>query len=597
MGLLATRAGGWPALTISRLLGRRWVRRPVAVVAAAVLFGLGACSGGDEASSAPHGLSGVGAFDPDRKAPAAPIEGAVPGGTVTGWGVAFDVADVSTMDPTEAYGPDSISILSGLVTRSLTQYVYDPHQKTMVLVPDIATDLGRPNEDFTQWKYTIRDGVKFEDGTEVTAEDVAYGIKRSFDRPTFKQGPQYSNEFFLDGHTYKGPYTSGTAYSGIVVHGNTLTLKMARPFADMPYYGAFPAMGPIPERGSDPGRYGQHPLATGPYKIAEFSPRKSLTLVRNDQWAPATDPGRHAYPDRYEFDFTQPLERIDPAILGDAGSGQTTVSLSGASNEDLIAAQEKGRLIVGAGPCTFMWYPDYRKIRDIRVRRAIGYAAPYAPLARARSLMPGVTALPGTSMLPPNFAGRQDYRVLDARPGVADPAKAKALLREAGYTPGEYELTFAYGKDESTPLRLLVSSLEAAGFKATPYVVPTTDDKIRVEYDPDAPVNLRRGGWCQDFPSGTSWIPNLIQSDSPNNWSHFSEPAVDAEIERILRLPFPQQPAAWGRLDRKLMTKYYPLVVNYYQRAPLLFGSKLGGVNADDVNFGRPTWKDMYVIQ
>lgn len=581
----------------SRPQSRRCVRRPVAIAAAAALLGLGACTGGDDSSSAPHGLSGVGAFDTNRKAPAAPVDGAVPGGTVTGWGVAFDVAELSTMDPTEAYGPDSISILSGLVTRSLTQYVYDPNQKTMVLVPDIATDLGRPNEDFTQWDYTIRDGVKFEDGTEVTAADVAYGIKRSFDHQTFKQGPRYSSQFFLDGHTYKGPYTSGTVYSGIVVNGNTLTLKMARPFPDMPYYGAFPAIGPIPELGSDPDRYGQHPLATGPYKIAEFSPGKSLTLVRNDQWDPATDPGRHAYPDRYEFDFTQPFERIDPAILGDAGSGQTTVSLSGVSTEDLKTAQDRGRLIVGAAPCTFIWYPDYRKIPDIRVREAIGYAAPYAALARAQSQITGITALTGTSVLPPNFPGRQDYRVLDAPSGVADPAKARALLKEAGYAPGEYELTFTYSKEEPTPLSLLVSSLEAAGFKATPYVLPTFKDATRVQYDPDAPVNLRRGGWCQDFPSGTSWIPNLLQSDNPNNWSQFSEPAVDAEIERILRLPFTQQPAAWGRLDKKIMTKYYPLVVNYYQRVPLLFGSGLGGVNADDTNFGRPTWKDMYVIQ
>ena len=76
------------------------------------------------------------------------------------------------------------SILSGLVTRSLTQYVYDPEQDSMVLVPDIATDLGTPNADFTEWTFTIRDGVRFEDGTEVTAEDVAYGIKRSTGAPS-----------------------------------------------------------------------------------------------------------------------------------------------------------------------------------------------------------------------------------------------------------------------------------------------------------------------------------------------------------------------------------------------------------------------------
>ena len=46
----------------------------------------------------------------------------------------------------------------------------------MQLVPDMATDLGRPNEDNTEWTFTLKDGIKYEDGTDVKAEDVAYAI-------------------------------------------------------------------------------------------------------------------------------------------------------------------------------------------------------------------------------------------------------------------------------------------------------------------------------------------------------------------------------------------------------------------------------------
>ena len=240
------------------------------------------------------GRDGAGgqAVDPDREGPAAPIEGAVEGGTVTAL-IASDSgqvdAQLATMDPTEAYYPIPSSVLSGLVTRSLTQY--DPEQGSMVLVPDIATDIGTSNEDFTEWAFTVRDGVRFEDGKTVTAEDVAYGIKRSFDRDTFVDGPTYSNDHFLDGDTYKGLYTGGSGYDGVVVDGDTVTIKMERPFPEMPYWGAFPTMGPILERGSDPARYALHPLATGPYKFAEYTRGKSLTLVRNDEWDADTDPG------------------------------------------------------------------------------------------------------------------------------------------------------------------------------------------------------------------------------------------------------------------------------------------------------------------
>ena len=214
------------------------------------------------------------AFDHDRQGPAAPVEGAVAGGTVTmltSSEFEHTVFGRDGGDPTGTY--NWASFMSSYVTRSLTQYVYDPAQAAMVLVPDIATDLGTPNADFTEWTFTIRDGVRFEDGTEVTAERCRVR-DQAVVRPTaFQCGPTYSNDYFLDGDTYQGPYRSGTDYDGVVVDGDTVTIKMARPFPDMPYWATYPAMGPIPENGSDPDTYGRHPLATGPYKFASYTPR------------------------------------------------------------------------------------------------------------------------------------------------------------------------------------------------------------------------------------------------------------------------------------------------------------------------------------
>jgi len=207
-------------------------------VAVSALMALAGCAGGSSGDDTPPdatlGGDGAGAvaFDPDRAAPAAPVEGAVPGGTVTVLGS----EELATMDPTAAYHADTISIMSGLVTRSLTQYVYDPARQSMVVIPDLATDIGTPNADFTEWRFTIRDGVRFENGQEVTAEDVAFGIKRSFDRANFPEGPPFSNDYFVDGGDYQGPYQSGTSYPGVVVEGDTLVLTMSRPFPELPYY-------------------------------------------------------------------------------------------------------------------------------------------------------------------------------------------------------------------------------------------------------------------------------------------------------------------------------------------------------------------------
>ncbi|WP_329652121.1 ABC transporter substrate-binding protein, partial [Nocardioides sp.] len=83
------------------------------------------------------------------------------------------------MDPSEIYYTDTSSIFSGLIGRSLTQYKYDPKTKNMILVPDLATNLGTHNDSYTQWKFTIRSGVKWaENGQPVTAKDVAFGMTR-----------------------------------------------------------------------------------------------------------------------------------------------------------------------------------------------------------------------------------------------------------------------------------------------------------------------------------------------------------------------------------------------------------------------------------
>ena len=576
-----------------------WPRRRSTLTFAAVLavLALAACNGGGAGSPPAEtsvGGGGSQAFDPNREGPAAPIEGAVAGGTVTAWGDG-DLAGIhnQTMDPTEAYTAPDVSILSGLVTRSLTQYVYDPEQGTMVLVPDIATDIGTSNEDFTEWAFTVRDGVRFEDGTEVTAEDLAYGVKRSLDQVTFPNGPGYhGNDYFLDG-TYKGLYTTGTAYSGVMVDGDTLTIKMRRPFPDMPYYGTFPLMGPIPERGSEPDRYALDPLATGPYKIAEYTPEESLTLVRNDQWDPDTDPGRHAYPDRYEFRFSEPQQQIDATILGDSAQAQTTLAYTNVLPGDLHQAQQLDRLVLGPGPCTSSWHPDYRTITDIKVRQAIGYAWPYKAHA---AIVGAIAPAYGASILLPGTPGRQDYDVLETEPGGTDPDTAKELLKKSGYAPGEFELEFAYMTDQPSSVRLktlLVKSFEAAGFKATPF--PTTSKtQYSIVSDPGSPLNLRPGGWCPDWPSGSSWIPPLFGSDG-GGASHFAEPAVDAEIERIAELPIDQQPAAWGALDKMIMTDYYPAIVTRYDAVALLHGPRIGGLHTD--NWGMPTWKDIHIMR
>ena len=197
------------------------LKRSAVALAAASLLVLAACGGGgddDDGSGAPPAPSTprTSATPVTARTPTArarrPIEGAAEGGIIT---VLTSPGLSTPIDPSDLYYTDTNAIMTALVTRSLTQYDYDAESGQMILVPDLATDLGTPNDDFTEWTFTLRDGVKWETGAPVTADEVAFGIIRSLDGKTFPNGPglYYSNPYFLGGEDYKGPYTGRTSSS------------------------------------------------------------------------------------------------------------------------------------------------------------------------------------------------------------------------------------------------------------------------------------------------------------------------------------------------------------------------------------------------
>lgn len=585
-------------------------KKPIIAVTAVGMLALAACggdsggsgSGGDEASGIDKEELGAenSGRDPEREGPVE-IDGATEGGTVK----VISYAGLNNMDPTEAYYINTMSILNGLVTRSLTQYVYDEESGDMMLVPDLATDLGTPNDDYTEWKFTIRDGVKWENGEDVTAEDVRYGILRSFDRATFPEGAAFSNDYFLDGDKYKGPYKSGTDYAGVEVNGNELTLKMNKPFPDMPYWGAFPAMGPIPEGQDQPEKYRMHPWSTGPYMFDQYTPEKSLTLVRNPHWDPATDPGRTQYPEKYVMDFQTASTKIDQILLADSGEGQTTMTYDDVLAENFREFQDEHgeRLKLGPQPCTTYWAPDYRQVTDKNVRQALAYAYPYKDAALAAGLVENVTRIWGNNLMPPGIPGRTEFNALEKEEGATDVEKAKQLLEEADAVGFEVKWLFANDDPASVKAKdVVVKSLEAAGFKASP-VASTVADLSTERSDPDnKDINIRGAGWCSDWPSGGSWFPPVLQSTNLDeeglgaNYAAFSEEEVDQRIEDILMMPIDEQNDAWNELDKYIAEEYFPMFVIGYGGVAQAHGSKIEGHNIDPT-VGMPTWKDVWVEQ
>lgn len=577
--------------------------KTLAVVAGFAMVTLAACGGdGDGGGNEPEGNDGF--IDPgagfakiqEADGPAPEVDGAQTGGTIT-VNVPGDPGP-EDLDPTNGWSVLGNSIQQALTNRSLTQYRYNAESGEMELVPDLATNLGEPNEDFTEWKFTLRDGLKWETGEPITAEEVKHGIERSFDSETFTSGPGqvYSVEFIDCGEGYMGPEKSGDC-AGITTDGNTITIKMSKPFPDMDFWGAFMAMGPIPLENSEFPAYGRDPLANGPYVIEEFRVNESLTLTKNPEWDPATDPARHQYPDTWIFKFDQDQEKTDQLLLSDTPDAQTTVSNSlGATNVSALKEALGDNYIQQTGQCVSYRTPDYTKIKDINIRKAIGWAYDLDNIALAGGQIPGVTRIPASTIMPPGMSGRKEY-FPDGEQFTYNPEKAKQYLADAGAEG--FKLTFVY--DDSDAEAKAAAEQEKKGYEQAGFTVemiPYQDDVYALFDDKDSPINkklnLRSTGWCSDWPSASTMIPPLVQTGQPYNTSYFSEQEVDDRIDEIPTLPLDEQAEAWGALDELIGTKYLPMIPTAYRNDLFGAGSKIGGFTGDAA-MSAINYKDLYV--
>ncbi|UMG92646.1 ABC transporter substrate-binding protein [Nocardioides sp. TF02-7] len=593
------------------------MRRTKALAAfatSAALVTLAACGGGD----GPEGGSDNREFedasetidkDPDRQGPAPEIEGAQQGGTITVYHP--DDPGPEDLDPTNGWSVTGNSIQQALTHRSLTQYARDPESGEMILVPDLAEDLGSPNEDFTEWTFTIRDNATWETGAPITAEEVAWGIERSFDSSTFPSGPgtEYTEHFFEGADEYDGPYSEpkeAENFEGVTFDNDarTVTIRMSTSFPDMDYWGAFMAMGPAPlGNASQPPAYGRKPLSNGPYKVESFRPSEELVLVRNEAWVPESDPARHQYPDRWVFKFAADPTQTDELMLSGNTESQTALSASITSEnyQDFVDALGD-RLVQQSAQCVSYWAPDYTKITEPEVRKALAYAYDYESVWTASGEVPGVTRVPASSIMPPGMSGREEVFV-DGEQITYDPERAKELLSEAGYEPGDFEIHMAYNTGTPTTeaaQEQIKRGLEEAGFTVKEYPFPIETSLYTVWTDPDNPtnkkLNLRGVNWCSDWPSGLTMLPSLLRTGATYNTAFFSEEGVDAQFDEIPQMPLEDQPAAWGALDEEILTEYFPLIPLAYRNDLFAFGEKIGNPTGDGA-LGAPNYKDLFVTE
>ncbi|MEU8374233.1 ABC transporter substrate-binding protein [Micromonospora sp. NPDC048894] len=579
--------------------------RPRAAAAAggaiALVVALGACSENTgEGTTVDTGRqqTGVIATDPkDSQGPAAEVAGAAKGGTFT----VIRETPISHLDPQRTYSFAGL-MANPLFARYLTTWK-DDGKGGLVLVGDLAQTPGNNvNSDCRVWEFTVKDGVKFEDGSPITSKEIAYGIARSFD-PDLTGGPTYLQEWLADSPQYDTKWDFAKNRTSLppgltTPDAKTVRFEFAKPRCDLPFAVSLPTTAPLrPDR--DTGvNLDQKPFSSGPYKIAKNQAGVQLTLDRNPHWDAATDPVRHQYPDQFVWTFGPTPDAAVNRVIADNGTDQSALAWNyvPASLVARVAQDQalKARSILSPTPSANQLVINNQRVTDLAVRRALNYAIDRDGLVKA--LGGQTVAQPMTTLMPPSTIGYQAY---DAYPAGAngDVDKAKELL--GGKTP-ELVLGVADSATEQQIGTQLKGNLERAGFKITVRNIPD-DAKLDEIKKKNNPWDLYIGNWAADWPSGASILPVLydgrtIKAEGNSNQAYFNDPAVNAEIDRIQAMPPADQGPEWGKLDQRIMTEYAPVVPLFVDVAYTVHGSKAGGVFISSV-FGYPSFVNAHVKQ
>ncbi|MGW4060025.1 ABC transporter substrate-binding protein [Amycolatopsis sp. NPDC004747] len=509
------------------------------------------------------------------------------GGTVKPGGnlVLLNDAPSITWDP--AKSSNLVVTTLGLIHRRLTSWDVAPGKDTTI-VPDLATDTGKPSDGGQTWTFTLKDGLKYADGTPIKSEDVKWGLERSF-APAFSGGLAYHKDLLSPGLAYKGPFEGKDLDTIQTPDAKTIVFHLARPYGDFNWVASTPAFSPVPKGKGAEANYGDHPVASGPYQLASYERGKAAKLTRNPNWSRDEDKTRLAYADTIDFELGQDTGVISKRLIDDTGKDRNAFGMSFASPAQLAQIQgnaaAKSRLVTSeSGALAYLSLNTQRgNLTNPKVRQAFQYAVDKAAYQVASAGSAQLAGDVATTLITPGLQGREQYDLYPAPPS-GDPAKAKQLLAEAGFPNGLEGLVLATHNENGYPEKAaaIQASLARAGIKIA--IKPLDDDTYTSEVDTKglSDYDLTLTSWQPDIPSANANIQPLFQSTEIGNGgyneSRYHNPEVDKLIAEAQATVDPAEAGKkWAALDKKILADS-PVVPLIYTRNSFLHGSQVGGV-------------------
>lgn len=400
-----------------------------------------------------------------------------------------------------------------------TLVVQDARQR---LTPGLA--LSWRAVDDTTWEFRLREGVRFSDGSEFTAEDVAASLRRV---------PKAASS--AGGYA---PYTRQIREIDII-DPHTIRLRTATPYPLMPY--DLSVVSIVSRKAetatTDDFNTGRALMGTGPFRLVERVRGERLVMERNEEYWGAkpgwtrvvvefipNDSARVAALLSGDVDF---IEQVPPSVLPDLRRHTELNTAETQSNRlyylQLDSFRDRTPFatdLVGA-PL------DRNPLRDRRVRKAISKAIDRRAIVGR--VMDGLAA-PAGQLIPPGYFGASDR--LDVEP--YDPEGARRLMAEAGYPDG-FGMTLEAANNRYVNDAVAIALGEMLARVGIQTKVETLPESVfrsnAAKYD----YSLFMPGWSTDTGEASSTLRALVATPGLHGWGQTNRGRYsNTELDRLL---------------------------------------------------------------
>lgn len=423
--------------------------------------------------------------------------------------IAMTAGDVPTTTGAPTQGLEGVRFAGYPAFEPLVMWDLRVTDQPPGIIPWLAESYSIDPSDTNKWIFKLRKDVKFHDGSPFNADAVVFNLERFF-----KEGvPQYDSASAPSARARAAVLASWEKIDDYTI---AIFTKAPTTFFPEAVSGILMAS---PEQwkklGGNWQAFGANPSGTGPFRITAVD-RQSIKMVRNDDY---WNKDRMAKLDGLEV-YPMPEATTRLAALR---SGQ--VDWIEVPPPDAIPGLESAGFTVATSPMPHVW-PYWLQeegdspFKDVKVRQALNYAMDREGI---------VTLLNGAAEPAKGFWKPSDPRFGHPKNDYTyDPAKAKALLAEAGYPDGVKTkiLISTSGSGQMLPLpmnELLQQSAKAAGFDLD-FSVVEWGQMSATRNNPNAPemqgVYGVNGSWTT---ADMTW---MYYSFFPPNWIHYEDPEM-----------------------------------------------------------------------